>query len=311
VGHNETARARLEWNVYPIGIPFLVVPLTWMADKIAAAFGIDLEAAAVRKSPLLLELLFASLITAAAAALLFWYLRQRLSLRRSLLLGALFALGTSAYSSASRGLWQHGPSMLLLVSAVIVYERLDKWRWPGAVFLGFCAGYSYAVRPANLIVALGFAALLLPTARRRLMPYVCGVVLGVVPLFAFSSGSIWDLVKLLLSDDARNYSFYLYPAWSFMRNTLQPVTGSLHLQSFSAVLVCSLASILPAQICVNASGDSTSLAFGCLVDWNGAVARVVGWRVLWPATALRITAVCRDPSGSSRSKPFARWRLDL
>jgi hypothetical protein len=252
VGHNETARARLEWNVYPIGIPFLVVPLTWMADKIAAAFGIDLEAAAVRKSPLLLELLFASLITAAAAALLFWYLRQRLSLRRSLLLGALFALGTSAYSSASRGLWQHGPSMLLLVSAVIVYERLDKWRWPGAVFLGFCAGYSYAVRPANLIVALGFAALLLPTARRRLMPYVCGVVLGVVPLFAFSSGSIWDLVKLLLSDDARNYSFYLYPAWSFMRNTLQSVTGSLHLQSFSAVLVCSLTSILPAQICVNA-----------------------------------------------------------
>jgi hypothetical protein len=89
VGHNETARARLEWNVYPIGIPFLVVPLTWMADKIAAAFGIDLEAAAVRKSPLLLELLFASLITAAAAALLFWYLRQRLSLRRSLLCWAL------------------------------------------------------------------------------------------------------------------------------------------------------------------------------------------------------------------------------
>jgi hypothetical protein len=60
-----------------------------------------------------LELIFASLVTAAAAALLFYYVRGRLSLPKSLLLAGLFAFGTSAYSTASRGLWQHGPSMLL------------------------------------------------------------------------------------------------------------------------------------------------------------------------------------------------------
>lgn len=177
------------WNVYPIGVPFLIVPLTWTADKIASLFGIDLEASAIKKSPLFLELLLASFITAAAAALLFYYVRGKLSLRKSLLLAGLFALGTSAYSSASRGLWQHGPSMLLLVMAILVYERLTKWAAPGGMLLGFLVGYSYAVRPANLATITGFTVLLAVTARRELIPYLGGAVLGVAPLFVFHLAS--------------------------------------------------------------------------------------------------------------------------
>lgn len=185
------------WSAYPIGVPFLVVPLAWTADKVAAMFGTDLEAAAIRKAPLLprsnhrirllsvLELIFASLITAAAAALLFYYVRGRLSLPKSLLLAGLFAFGTSAYSTASRGLWQHGPSMLLLISAVLVYERLPRWRAGGAVLLGTIAGYSYGVRPANVAAIIGYAVLLTFTGRRWLIPYLGGALVGVAPLFAF------------------------------------------------------------------------------------------------------------------------------
>lgn len=174
------------WNAYPSGVPFLVVPFVWAVDKIGSVFGMDLEASAIERSPMFLELILASLITAATAALLFYYFRGRLSVSRSLLLAGLFALGTSAYSSASRGLWQHGPSMLLLVGATLLYERLDNWKWRGAVLLGFCAGYSYAVRPANLIVSLGFAVLIALTKRRWLIPYSCGAVLGLLPLCVFN-----------------------------------------------------------------------------------------------------------------------------
>ena len=172
-------------NVYPIGTPLLVLPLVWAADKAAGLLGLDLEAAAIRASPLFLELILASIITAGAATLLYYYFRERLPLGPALLLAGLFAFGTSAYSSASRGLWQHGPSMLLLAAALLLHERLDRWMGPGAILLGLCAGYSYAVRPANLVVALGFAVLVALTARRRLAAYVCGMALGATPLFAF------------------------------------------------------------------------------------------------------------------------------
>jgi hypothetical protein len=173
------------WNVYPIGVPLLAAPLVFAADRIAAICGINLEAAATQKAPLVLELVFASLITAAAAALLFYYIRRRLPLGKSLLLAGLFALGTSAYSSASRGLWQHGPSMLLLAGAILIYDRLPEWGARGAGLLGIIVGYSYAVRPANVAAIAGFAVLLALTAWRRLGPYLCGTALGVAPLFGF------------------------------------------------------------------------------------------------------------------------------
>jgi hypothetical protein len=71
------------WNVYPIGVPFLVTPLVWTVDKVYWLFGKDLEAAAIRKSPMFLELVLASLLTATAAGLLFYHIRSRLSLQRS------------------------------------------------------------------------------------------------------------------------------------------------------------------------------------------------------------------------------------
>jgi hypothetical protein len=172
------------WNVYPIGVPFLVVPMTWIADRIDTVFGKDLEASATQKSPFFLELVFASLITAGAAVLLFYHVRCRLSLPRSLLLGFFFALGTSAYSFASRGLWQHA-SMLLLTAAILLYDRLAIWGARGAGLLGIVVGYSYAVRPSNLAAIAGFAVLLAVTARRLLVPYLAGAALGVMPLFAF------------------------------------------------------------------------------------------------------------------------------
>lgn len=174
------------WNVYPIGVPFMILPLVWVADKGAGAAGFDLEAASKQRPALFLELILASIIAACAAALLFCYCRERLSLGQALLLAGLFALGTAVYSSASRGLWQHGPSMLLLIAALLIYERLERWKWPGAMVLGFCAGYSYAVRPANMAVTAGFTLLVVLTARRRLLPFAGGVVLGVAPLLAFN-----------------------------------------------------------------------------------------------------------------------------
>lgn len=157
-------------NVYPIGVPWMVVPFVWIADRVAAMFHVDLEAAMLQTPALTLELFLASLVTAAAATTMFVFARRRLSLPRSLLVGVSFALGTAALSSASRGLWQHGPSMLLLGVAILLYDRLPESGWRAALALGFVAGYSYSVRPSNLILIAGFAVAVGITARPRLVP---------------------------------------------------------------------------------------------------------------------------------------------
>ena len=168
--------------------------MVWTADKVAGVFGAGLEAAEIQKPLLFLELLFASLITAAAAALLFRYFSARLPVWKCVLLAGLFALGTPAYSTASRGLWQHGPAMLLMVVAILVYEKLPSWGREGGFLLGLVVGYSYAVRPANMALIAGFAILLGVTAWRQLAFYLAGSVIGMAPLFAFnmSAFGVWN-----------------------------------------------------------------------------------------------------------------------
>jgi hypothetical protein len=174
------------WNVYPIGVPWMILPAVWLADRTASVLGRDFEALVIQKSPLFLELVLASTITASAATVLFVFARRRLSLPRSLLISALFALGTPAFSSASRGLWSHGPAMLLLSTAVLLYDSLKDREFRKAALLGLVCGYSYSVRPSNMLLMVGFAVLIALTALHHLPWYACGAILGLSPFFVFN-----------------------------------------------------------------------------------------------------------------------------
>ena len=196
------------WNMYPIGVPLLALPFVWIWDKTAHLQGADLESEVIRRYPAFAELSLASLFTAAAVALLFVYCRKTLSLPKAVLLAVLFAFGTSAYSTASRGLWQHGPSMLLFFAALLVYDRLPEYGSPGALILGGIVGFSYCIRPSNLLIILGFAALIAIDARRRLLPYFAGAAVGVAPLF------VYDLLAFgtWSNDYYRMAQYYLWHA---------------------------------------------------------------------------------------------------
>lgn len=175
-----------DWNVYPVGVSFLSLPWVWLIDESKQLQGFDFEAEALRGPPLFEELLVASFFTAVAAALLFLVVRKRLTLPRTLLLASAFAFGTPAYSSASRGLVQHGPALMLLAAAVLLLQRLADSGSFGALALGAVAGFSYSVRPSNLIVIIGFAFLIAVKFRARLASYVLGVVVGILPMAVFN-----------------------------------------------------------------------------------------------------------------------------
>lgn len=116
--------------------------------------------------------------------------------------GLAFALGTTAWSTASRALWQHGPSMLLAACALLVVlmltarsdetapvesngspavPRRTPWR-PATlgVLLGGLIAAMVIIRPTNLALGVGICLWLLVWQRRiALLTAVGGVIVAV------------------------------------------------------------------------------------------------------------------------------------
>ena len=69
----------------------------------------------------------------------------------------LFAFGTTEFSLASRNLYPHGLTLMLLSAAL--YLLLKEWRSPGraSVLTGFVLAAAFAVRPSNAISCLVLA----------------------------------------------------------------------------------------------------------------------------------------------------------
>jgi hypothetical protein len=94
----------------------------------------------------------------------------------------VIGLGTALWSTASRGMWQHGPSILLCGLAVLFLLTSLDARSPRrgdalVVAAGVCAGLSYWVRPTN-VVLLGVLVLWLALRRRRDLPALAVGVLA-------------------------------------------------------------------------------------------------------------------------------------
>lgn len=310
VGHNKGHY----WNMYPFGVPLLSLPFVWAADIAAGLAGIDLEAAAIQKPPLFLELTIASIFTAAAAVLLFLICRKRLSLPRSLLLAGLFAFGTPAYSSASRALWQHGPSMLLFCASILIWQALPRWKMSGAVALGIVAGCSYTVRSSNVAVIAIFAILIGFTASRMLLPYFCGAVAGVAPLFAFhllAFGTWWSWYYRITQGSVASGALPIYPLLAIL---FSPSRG---LFVFSPFLIFALLRLSPAFLRRYPPTRLEIAVGGLAVAWIIGTAR---WPYWWGGGSygprlLAETAPCLTilliPVAESLALDKGRWRTLL
>jgi hypothetical protein len=86
-----------------------------------------------------------------------------------------FALATPAWSTASRAMWQHGPSMLCIAVGLLFALRAQAgqrgWMGMGAAFAA-----SYAMRPTDSIVIIVIAGWVLLAQRRHLVAVVAGAV---------------------------------------------------------------------------------------------------------------------------------------
>jgi hypothetical protein len=157
-----------EYSIFPIGTALVAVPFVWALDQIfipvlikfpGVKTYIQQRAAYYNETKLSydllslhhgVELLIASFLCALTVGLLYLLMKQWLNWQYALLIALIFAFSTSVWSTASRALWQHGPSMLMLTLSlylVVLAEKSPKT----IVYTGLPLAFAFVIRPTNSI----------------------------------------------------------------------------------------------------------------------------------------------------------------
>ncbi|MCD4813092.1 glycosyltransferase family 39 protein [bacterium] len=147
------------YSQYPIGSSVMALPFVFVADltfRRVLALGsttgatdkFDFNEYFKGKYPTGLEFFIACFYMSLTVVLMFGLIRLFLGRKRSLLLTAIFAFGTAAWPTASRALWQHGPSMMMLILTLFFIIKA-KQRPEFVQFAGLTLAMAYITRPTN------------------------------------------------------------------------------------------------------------------------------------------------------------------
>jgi hypothetical protein len=101
--------------------------------------------------------------------------------RLALLCALAFAFGTAAWSTASRSMWQHGPSMLFLSLGALLAVR-SRLRPEAARWLGLPLAAAYIMRPTNALPLMAFGLWVVVCRRRQVLWFGAGAA-AVLSLF--------------------------------------------------------------------------------------------------------------------------------
>ncbi len=136
-----------------------------------------------------------TLLTALFVLLVFVAARLALPLNWSAFIALAMAFGTTALSTASRGLWSHTWGILLLTAVVwICWRRMDKgWTALQAVLVATLLSWSFLVRPTFAIPAAGIALFAVWMRPRRwwLLPLIGLGWLAVFAAYSWTHFGTW------------------------------------------------------------------------------------------------------------------------
>src|SRR5512146_852239 len=173
------------YSYYPIATPLLVTPAVWLINKIyPVVYPTDfygyLQTHAPDGRTAKIEKVLASGFGALAAILLYLIARRELPAARSMLATGIFAFSTSMWSTATRALWQHGPSALFIALALYLLFRAKEqpaWLLP----VGAILGYSYLIRPTNSLAVALIGLYLLLNFPKQIWLYILGAAAVIMP----------------------------------------------------------------------------------------------------------------------------------
>jgi len=133
----------------------------------------------------LLSVITSALISAASVTLMFLVLIEICRSPATALGGALvYAFGTLVWSVTSRGLWQHGPSLLLINGALLLLVRRNGAQLPWA---GLLLGLAVFNRPTNVLLAIPLGLYVLVHHRARFLRFTAAAALPMAVMVLYSA----------------------------------------------------------------------------------------------------------------------------
>lgn len=227
------------YSKQPIGASIVAVPpLLVMDDVLGHFFDVDLDSYVRYGGSGQLERLIASSIVALTALFTYLIALRFLDRRYSLLMVLVFAFCTPAWSTASRALWQHGPSMLML-SAALYLILLARERPSLVQFASIPLALAFVIRPTNSISVLLLTLYVAVQYRGYFLRYLLWATTIAAPFLAFNLTIYHSLLSAyyLPQKVASNPSFLE----ALIANLVSPGRG---LFIFSPVLLMSVAGVI-------------------------------------------------------------------
>lgn len=182
---------------YPAGVPLLVTPVVLLANAVLPRLrGSDFFAYLNTHAPddrtARLEKLAASAFVAFAAALMYLVARRSTGISKAVATALILAFATSMWSTASRALWQHGPSVVLALSALYLTLAAPDRPW-SILAAGALLAFAYLVRPTNSLSFAFFGLYYLLNQPRRAWAYAIGGLAILLPYATFNWTTYGDV----------------------------------------------------------------------------------------------------------------------
>jgi hypothetical protein len=239
-GYRDTfSRNSHRYYLFPVGTPLVTVPFVAAFDlglgAVTTAFPrVDGFIRAHTASPMehidsvalapRVELIYASLITALAAFVFYRALRHApVSRGQAVLLTFMLAFCTPAWSTASRALWSHTPSMLL-TSLVILLLLEARARPLRGFLLGAMLAFGFVVRPTNVVTAAVVAGYVFLEHRRAFGRLALGAGLVLAGFLSFNWLMYGGLLLPPYFSSGRVASPWLFPE-ALAGNLISPGRG--------------------------------------------------------------------------------------
>jgi len=166
-----------QYSLYPLGTPILAVPFVFVYNMLTPASTARIQEIYPRAQEII-----AAFYVALTAVLIYLIALLTLDKKRSLLVAFIFAFCTSAWSTATRALWQHGPSMLMLSLALYIL-LLARKRPAIAQFASLPLAFSFVIRPLNAFSIFLFSLFVFFYYRKYFIKYLLWSTVIAVPFF--------------------------------------------------------------------------------------------------------------------------------
>lgn len=248
-------------SAYPIVPGVLNVP----GYLVAYLAGVDIFAQRQRLS------LFTAALTSAISTVGMYLTLSGLGVGRGRALGLtlVYAFGTTVWSVASHGLWQHGPSLMFLTLGLWL---LTAGTWRRDALAGLLLGFAIFNRPANAVIVAPLAIAVFHLRPRSFLGFAALAALPVALMLYYSwvyLGSVWQLGQ------GQAYTFGLSGNWveGLFGILVSPSRGLL---VFSPVFIFALVAVALAGWTRKLTAFQAATAVGILLT-VGLYARWIVW----------------------------------